>query len=209
MYGNPKAPPAMKPKLSALALLVQLAATTGLATADEAPTYEVSQRSLDGSSQHATSANYTVDAALGSVFDGATTTGPTQQNRQGFIAQLYEVVSLAVSGPATVAEGATGMFTATATLDDGTTLVVAPPQVAWSFTGAGQSIAATGEFFPANVYLDSAARVIATWQGKTSRADLLMLDALKDNFGPYGDDGLRDLWQPIPHPGGGRRGDQQ
>jgi hypothetical protein len=185
----------MKPNLSALAWFAQVAATTGLANAEGAPTYEVSPRSLDAGGQRTTSANYTVDASLGGVFAGAPATGAAQQNRQGFIAQLYEVTSLAVSGPPTVAEGATGMFTATATLDDGTTLVVAPAQVAWSLTGAGQTIAATGEFFPANVYRDSAARVIATWLGKTSGADLLMLDALKDNFGPYGDDGLRDVWQ--------------
>lgn len=158
------------------------------------PVLEAAPQSLDSGGRRVTSANFTIDATLGGVLGVGTAAAPVaMHNRQGYIAQLFEVQTLAVNGPLTVAEGATGNFTTTALLDDGTTL--APALVSWSFTGAGQTISSTGEFFPAAVYLNSPARVNAAWRGVTGGADLTVLDVLKDNFGTYAGDGLRDLWQ--------------
>ncbi len=160
------------------------------------PVLEAAPQSIDSGGRRVTSANFTIDATLGGVLGVSAAATPTvTQNRQGYIAQLFEVQTLAVNGPLTVAEDATGNFAASALLDDGTTLAHA--LVSWNFTGAGQTISSTGEFFPAEVYLNSPARVTAEWRGVTGGADLTVLDALKDNYGTYAGDGLRDLWQVI------------
>lgn len=200
----------------ALAWLAGFAATAELAASGGAPDYDVTPRSLDAGGRRVASANYTVDATLGGVLGVANSAAPVaQHNRQGYVAQLFEPQSVTVAGPLTVAEGTTALYSASVLLDDGTTLVPAAAQVAWGFAGAGQTISGTGEFFPAIVYLDTAARVNATWRGTTGGADLLVLDTLKDNFGLYAGDGLRDLWQvqyfgeenPLAAPGVAAGGD--
>lgn len=178
-----------------LSILSAVVMTAGpLHASGGGPALEATPQSLDSGGQQVTSANFIIDATLGGILGVSAAITPVAiQNRQGYIAQLFEVQTLAVNGPLTVAENAVENFAATAQLDDGTTLT--PTQVSWSFTGAGQTISSTGEFYPAVVYLDSPAQVLAAWRGVSAAANLTVLDALKDNFGNYAGDGLRDLWQ--------------
>jgi hypothetical protein len=150
----------------------------------------------------------------GHVGIGDTAAGPVSnvtpggsQNKPNYIGQLYDVTSLALAAsPATIEEGGTRQLSATATLDDLTTLILAATDVQWSVeTGPLDSINASGLAAAGLVFADTPATARGEFQEGSGLLGLLVLDVNPDNFGGYAGDGLNDGWQinffgPPPNP---------
>ena len=81
--------------------------------------------------------------------------------------------SVAVSGPSSVNEGATGTYTATATWDNGTTAAVIP---AWSENSSYATISAGGLLTASAVTSNQAVTVTATYGGKTVTKGVTIVD---------------------------------
>jgi hypothetical protein len=121
------------------------------------------------------------------------------QAKPNLIGQLYDPRTLAVSAmPATVEERGTRQLTATATLDDGTTLAVAATEVVWSeHSEALAGIGTAGLVTAASVYQDESATVHGSHHGITDPDgfSLTVLNISTDDFGTYAADGIDDDWQ--------------
>jgi hypothetical protein len=135
--------------------------------------------------------------SLSGISGISTTVSPPVTVRQGYIGQLYEVTSLVVTAvPAVVSEVSISQLGATATLDDGTILVVAGSNVSWgAISYPIASISASGLVTPSAVYADTTGTVSGYYLGASNTLSLLVLDANPDNFGIYASDGIPDLWQ--------------
>jgi hypothetical protein len=152
---------------------------------------------LDGGGQRTTSPNYTMSGSLNGIGGISTAGSPLVTVRQGYIGQLYNVTSLAVTAiPAPVSEDSNSQLIATAMLDDGTVLVVAGTNVCWG--GASYPIAsidADGLATCASVYTDTVGIVSGYYLGASNTLTLLVLDTNPDNYGIYANDGIPDWWQ--------------
>lgn len=119
------------------------------------------------------------------------------QVKPNYIGQLYDVTTVTPeASPATVDEGSTRQLSATALLDDLTTLTLAASDVNWSVTlGPLTGIDSAGLATADLVYEDTAATAEGTYQGVSGQVVLTILDVIPDNFGAYAGDGLDDGWQ--------------
>ena len=150
----------------------------------------------DSAGGKAASASYsqrTSLSAYGGIATGAKT-GITA--RQGFIGQFFDVTGITVNAVSTnINEGSAQQLTATAQLDDGTSMV-ADSQWAWTVvSGPISDVSDSGVATAEPVYQDTPAMVRAQFQGFQATLGLTVLDTDPDNFGLYAGDGLPDLWQ--------------
>lgn len=118
-------------------------------------------------------------------------------NRSGYIGQLTETASLALTGtPARVSEAATTQLSGTAVMSDATLTALTGNEINWG--GAVwplTSIDSNGLATAALVYQDTSAALNGTYLGVNNSAALLVLDTSPDNYGSYAGDGLPDAWQ--------------
>ncbi|MEM8954329.1 MAG: hypothetical protein AAGD22_09285 [Verrucomicrobiota bacterium] len=142
----------------------------------------------------------TGDPASGVVTSGGTASG--FEAKGNLVGQLFDVtgVSVAAAGGTTVNEEGTRQLTATATLDDSTTLDLTQATGAmWAFTPppiSGVNIS-TGVATAGNVYEDTATQVAVTFQGGTGVVDLTVLNVGSDDYELYAGDGVDDDWQVL------------
>lgn len=125
---------------------------------------------LDGGGQSTTSPNYTMSGSVSSVGGVSSAVSPPVTVRHGYIGQLYEVTNLVITAsPAPVSEGSNSQLTATATLDDGTVLVVAGSNVSWgAATYPIASINADGLLTAASVSTDTDGTVSGYYLGASN-----------------------------------------
>ena len=84
------------------------------------------------------------------------------------------LTSIAVSGPSSVNEGATGTYTATGTWDNGTTAAISPT---WSENSSYATISAGGVLTASAVTSNQAVTVTATYGGRTGTMSVTIVDA--------------------------------
>ena len=108
--------------------------------------------------------------------------------------------SIAVSGPSSVNEGATGSYTATGTWDNGTTSPISPT---WSVTTSFATIGTGGVLTAATVTSNQAVTVTATYGGRTGTMSVTIVDvpglppAAPKNMGISGpiSSGATEVWR--------------
>ena len=193
--------------------------SNAFAASRSSASYSVPADTADAGGRRATSAAYTHDGSIGGIAGVGTVAAPVEVAKHGYLGQIYNATSLALSANLTnVNEGATRQLAARALLDDGTTLNLAPAAVAWSpASGPILSISAGGLLTAANVYEDTSATAQGTWRGLSATLGLRVINSENDNFGTYASDGIDDAWQvqyfgvgnPNAGPGGDPDGDEQ
>jgi hypothetical protein len=193
--------------------------SNAFAASRSSASYSVPADTADAGGRRATSAAYTHDGSIGGIAGVGTVAAPVEVAKHGYLGQIYNASSLALSAnPTNVNEGATRQLAARALLDDGTTLNLAPAAVAWSpASGPILSISAGGLLTAANVYEDTSATAQGTWRGLSATLGLRVINSENDNFGTYASDGIDDAWQvqyfgvgnPNAGPGGDPDGDEQ
>jgi hypothetical protein len=159
--------------------------------------YTVPTDTADGGGRRATSATYTNDGSAGGIVGISTVASPAEIAKHGYVGQLFDVTGVSVAAsPTTVNEGTSRQLTATATLDDATTIALAGTDVAWSIVSGPLSfISASGLATGGNVYVDTGAIARGGYQLSTGTASLTVVNVSLDNFGAYASDGLDDAWQ--------------
>ncbi len=176
---------------SAATTLLILLTSTGF------PATAITTSTVDGGGQHATSANYAMDASIGGIDGISSASADTAKN--GYIGQLTEVVSLVVTAlPDPVSEFSNAQLSAKATLDDATVVPLTGNLVMWSSSGVPyplKSISGGGVVIATNVYQDTATTVNGYYLGGASNVTLLVLDTFPDDYGIYANDGIPDSWQ--------------
>ena len=152
---------------------------------------------LDGGGQRVTSSDYSMSGCLDGIGGISMAVSPSVTVRQGYIGQLYEVTTLVVTAShTTVSEGGNSQLIATATLDDGTILVVTGSNVNWEVARYPIAfIDADGMAICSSVYTDTTGIVSGYYLGTSNSLTLLVLDTSPDNFGIYANDGIPDCWQ--------------
>lgn len=193
--------------------------SNAFAASRSSASYSVPADTADAGGRRATSAAYTHDGSIGGIAGVGTVAAPVEVAKHGYLGQIYNASSLALSAnPTNVNEGATRQLAARALLDDGTTLNLAPAAVAWSpASGPILSISAGGLLTAAEVYEDTSATAQGTWRGLSATLGLRVINSENDNFGTYASDGIDDAWQvqyfgvgnPNAGPGGDPDGDEQ
>ena len=193
--------------------------SNAFAASRSSASYSVPADTADAGGRRATSAAYTHNGSIGGIAGVGTVAAPVEVAKHGYLGQIYNASSLALSAnPTNVNEGATRQLAARALLDDGTTLNLAPAAVAWSpASGPILSISAGGLLTAANVYEDTSATAQGTWRGLSATLGLRVINSENDNFGTYASDGIDDAWQvqyfgvgnPNAGPGGDPDGDEQ
>lgn len=160
-------------------------------------TYTITTDSSDAGGSRASSVAYSHDGSAGGIGGISTAAAPVQTAKNGYIGQLYEVTAVQISAtPTTVPEGGTRQLSATATLDDGSTLASLASSVSWSVvSGPIASIASSGLATAANVYQDTAATVQGSFFGASGTQGLTVLNTGSDDLGLYAGDGIDDPWQ--------------
>ena len=152
----------------------------------------ITTSTIDGGGLHTTSANYAIDNSIGGI-DGVSSTS-ADTNKNGYIGQLYEVVSVVVtSQPDAVAVAGTAQLSGAATLDDSTVLALAGSDVVWSSSNEPfpvYSINSGGLLMAAGfVYAHAPAVVNGYYLGATSNVSLSVF--APDSVG----DGIPDWWR--------------
>lgn len=179
--------------------IIALGIATGLAPAETrtSPSYTVGAESQDAGGQRGASANYTADSSIGGIGGVSAADLPPEVLKSGYVGQLYEPVSLAISAsPTNVNEGTSRELTAAQALDDGTVLLLAGAEVTWSVVaGPIASISANGLAVAKHVYQDTPAAVSGAADGLSSSLGLLVANVTFDDFGLYAGDGVDDDWQ--------------
>ena len=206
-------------KMITLSLATVCLATTTFAGSRSSASYTVITDSSDAGGRPATSAAYSHDGCIGGIAGVGTVAAPAEVAKHGYLGQIYNASSLALSAnPTNVNEGATRQLAARALLDDGTTLNLTPAAVAWSpASGPILSISAGGLLTAAEVYENTLATAQGTWRGLSATLGLRVINSENDNFGTYASDGIDDAWQvqyfgvgnPNAGPGGDPDGDEQ
>lgn len=180
-------------------LLLLFCAAIGHAVAGPrgSTSYSVATDSVDAAGRRTASATYSNDASLGGIAGVSTVAAPAETAKQGYIAQLYEVIALQLSAsPLTIDEMGTRQLSGTQLLDDLTTLAVPAASITWSIqSGPLSSISAGGLATAGVVYEDSAASVQGSYGGLNGGLNLTVLNTITDNFGSYAGDGIGDDWQ--------------
>ncbi len=147
-----------------------------------------------------TGATVVADVSIGDPASGlvSNVTGGGVQAKCNFVGQLYDVASVSIAAsPATINEGGTRQLTATATLDDATTLAL-NGLAAWdysppiTFIDTNSGVATAGA-----VFQNMQTQILASYRGVTGNIQLNVLNVNPDNFGAYASDGLDDDWQVL------------
>lgn len=193
--------------------------SSAFAASRSSANYLVPADTADAGGRRATSAAYTHDGSIGGIAGVGTVAAPAEVAKHGYLGQIYNASSLALSAnPTNVNEGATRQLAARALLDDGTTLNLAPATVAWSpASGPILSISAGGLLTAATVYENTPATAQGAWRGLSVTLGLRVINSENDNFGTYAGDRIDDAWQvqyfgvgnPNAGPGGDPDGDAQ
>ncbi|MFZ4595934.1 MAG: hypothetical protein ACOYOF_16870 [Verrucomicrobiaceae bacterium] len=130
------------------------------------------------------STNYSEDGSLGDVvgLSGAASAGTV---KHGFMGQLYEAQSLAVTAnPSSVIESLTNQLTGVATMDDGSLINLSFSDPLWSvIDGPLAGISANGLATAGEVFINAPATVRGSWWG--IHGDLT-LTVLNNNVAPPG-----------------------
>jgi hypothetical protein len=147
----------------------------------------------------ASSANYSNNGTAGGI-DGISNVGsPSENLKQGYAAQLYDIVSLSITAvsSSSLNENTARQLQAALQADDATTTTALDPAtVTWSVvSGPVSSISSSGLASAATVYQDTAAIVKGTAQSLTGQLSLTILNVNTDDFGSYAGDGIDDAWQ--------------
>ena len=156
--------------------------------------YTATPEAFDSGGLRGSSLQYTLNASCAAGTAGG---APDYTVRTGFAAQLGDAALLALSAaPTTVNETNTCQLGARVGLDDGTLIVLAATDVAWSIqSGPVSSISQGGLGISGAVYQNTAATIQGMHQGLTSSLQLTVLEVIPDNFGVYAGDRLPDPWQ--------------
>ena len=160
--------------------------------------YALTPETIDSGGQRTTSANYTNDGSAGGIAGVSSVVTPAETAKHGYIAQLYEVISLQLAASSTtVNEGSTRQLTATQLLDDLTTLAIPAAAVTWSILSGPLTINTTGLATAAAVYTNTSATARGIHAGNTATLGLTVINTLPDNYGTYAADGITDSWQVL------------
>lgn len=206
-------------QLLTLSVAAACLTSSAFAAARSSASYNLPTDSIDAGGRRATSAAYSHDGSIGGIAGVGTVAAPQEVAKHGYLGQIYNAASLALSAnPTNVNEGATRQLAARALLDDGTSLNLAPAAVAWSPAGGPiLSISAGGLLTAANVYENTVATAEGAWRGLSSTIGLRVMNVDSDDFGTYAGDGINDAWQvqyfgvgnPNAAPGADGDGDGQ
>ncbi len=181
--------------LCALAAVACPAAHAGTRTS---ASYTISTDTADFGGVRTTSNSYTNDGGVEVVAGISSVASPAYTCRDGYVDQLTEVVSLAVTSAASsIAQATTVQLSGTATLDDATTSALFGSDIAWSAVAypflsvnkLGQLAAST------NVYASPVGTVTGMYLGATGSTTVTV-------NGPYAGEGIPDAWllQYFPTP---------
>ena len=134
----------------------------------------------------AMSTNYSDDATIGDIVGVSTVPNAGVTLKSGFIGQLYEARSLAVSAlPAAVVESGTTQLSAVATMDDDSLVRLGGSDAKWSVQdGPLAGISLSGLATAGEVFINGPATVRARWDGIAGDLTLTVLNA---NVTPPGD----------------------
>jgi hypothetical protein len=179
--------------LSALAPRTVAASQTPTATTP----YRTTALGLNAGGGWAGSPRYSMQSSLGEVGQATAAPSPPVLAKSGRAGQLFDVLSLSLRAePSVVPEGSQSRLAGEATLDDGAQLRLGGRDVHWrTVTGPVASLDAEGLLGAGHVYQDGSARVEGRYPGRLAWIDLSVLNAGDDDFGPYAQDGIPDLWQ--------------
>jgi hypothetical protein len=135
--------------------------------------------SLASSSSKATSANYSDEATVGDIVGVSTGPSAGLTLKSGFIGQLYEARSLAVSAlPAAVLESGTTQLSAVATMDDDSLVRLGGSDAKWAVQdGPLAGISLSGLATAGEVFINAPATVRARWDGIAGDLTLTVLNA--------------------------------
>lgn len=160
-------------------LLCMLFAGAGLVLADTSLSYRSSSSALTSSGGKATSANYSDEATVGDIVGTSTGAGASVTLKSGFIGQLYEARSLAVSAaPAAVVESGTTQLSAVATMDDDSLVRLGGSDAKWAVqAGPLAGITLSGLATAGEVFINAPATVRARWDGIAGDLTLTVLNA--------------------------------
>ena len=125
----------------------------------------------------ANSANYSDEATLGDIIGTSTAAHVTLKS--GFIGQLYETQSLAVTAaPPAVVESGTTQMSAVATMDDDTLVRLGGSEVKWSvLDGPLAGISLSGLATASEVFIHAPATVRGRWDEIAGDLTLTVLNA--------------------------------
>lgn len=184
-----------------ISLLVGVCATNALGQSkSSSASYELlSASQISGGGTVSNGSNITGEMTVGGAVGGAVslvTAGGTQE-KPNYIGQLYDVKQVTVEAtPITIDENGTRQLSASATLDDLTTLILADPFVQWTIIlGPISGIDTSGLATADTVFADTLATVQASSQGIAGQFDLTVLNINVDDFGAYAGDQIDDNWQ--------------
>lgn len=166
------------------------------ASAQSSADYRLTTTVLDHAGGTQASADYAQTSTL-NVVQGISSDATPSVHRTGYAGQLYEVQSLQL-GPAgaSMVEHSTLQLTADAMLDDGTTLNLTAPDIAWTISsGPLTSVTPSGLASSPNVYADGTARVLGTFGSFSELLFINVRNIGNDDFGLYAADGILDTWQ--------------
>jgi hypothetical protein len=134
---------------------------------------------LSATGGKATSANYSDEATVGDIVGVSTGPSAGVTLKSGFIGQLYEARSLAVSAaPAAVVESGTTQLSAVATMDDDTLVQLGGSDAKWAVqAGPLAGITLSGLATAGEVFINAPATVRARWDGISGDLTLTVLNA--------------------------------
>jgi len=154
-------------------------ATTAQAGPRTSTNYSISTDITESTGSRAASANYTDDGSLGDVTGVSSAAVPALTLNSGFIGQLYEARSLAVSAlPAAVVESGTTQLSAVATMDDDSIVRLGGSDAKWAVqAGPLAGITLSGLATAGEVFINAPATVRARWNGISGDLTLTVLNA--------------------------------
>ena len=116
---------------------------------------------------------------MGDVVGISSSAVPLLAVKHGFIGQLYEVQSLAITAsPASVIEGLTTQLSSVATMDDGSLISLGGGDAQWSIlSGPLVGITSGGLATAGEVFINTPAMVRGSWEGISGSLSLTVLNA--------------------------------
>lgn len=153
--------------------------------------------SVTGSGSPRTTATGVIADMVADPSGGTAATSSSYTLKPGFAGQLYDQVELNASAqPADIDEGTTTQLSATAVMDDATSLQLAAGEVTWSvLSGPITSISVSGVATGGVVAGNRSATARVQVPGFAEDVSITVLDSNRDNFGPVAGDGIDDVWQ--------------
>jgi len=176
-------------------LFLLLAPALALATPRTSNNYSLAPEGLVSGGQ-SSSASYALDGAIDSS-SGPVATSANYTLKPGYVGQLYDVVSVTVSAAiSSVNEGDPNQMTASALLDDDSTLALAANDVAWSVViGPVSGVSAAGLAQTVPTFTDMVATIRADLGAFNGTGDFTVVNVNPDDTGPVAGDGIDDGWQ--------------